>query len=371
MVKVCHLTSAHDSNDVRIFYKECVSLASAGYDMYLVAQGRSREEAGVHVIGTGAAPDSRLKRMTVFAERIYKKALEVDADIYHLHDPELLPYGKKLKKLGKKVIFDSHENTLEQMLDKAYIPALIRPAASEGYRWYATKLFKQFDALISVTPHIVNQLAQINSSTYMVTNYPLLEEMTTGENEKEEKLRLCFAGGISEQWSHETILGALAEEDNVEYMLCGQGKKEYIKILQDMPGWKNVQFYGMLPHAESLELQKKSDIGMALLQPSRNTGFNVGTIGNTKIFEYMLSGIPIICTNFTLWQEIIQHYQCGICVPPQDPKAVLDAIRFIQTHRDMAAQMGRNGRRAVEQEFNWSTQEKTLLELYAKLCGEM
>ena len=115
MTKVCHMTSVHPPEDVRIFHKECVSLAEAGYEVYLVERGESCEKNGVHIIGLGDLPKNRLKRMTEGAKKVYEKALELDCDIYHFHDPELLPYGLKLKKKGKKVIFDSHENTLEQI----------------------------------------------------------------------------------------------------------------------------------------------------------------------------------------------------------------------------------------------------------------
>ena len=49
MKRVCHLTSVHSSDDTRVFHKECVSLARAGYDVTLVAPGESREELGVHI----------------------------------------------------------------------------------------------------------------------------------------------------------------------------------------------------------------------------------------------------------------------------------------------------------------------------------
>ena len=101
-MKVCHMTSAHPPEDVRIFYKECVSLANAGYDVYLVAKGESYEKNGVHIIGVGQPSGGRLSRMTKFSKQVYQAALAVNADIYHFHDPELLPYGLKLKRRGKK-----------------------------------------------------------------------------------------------------------------------------------------------------------------------------------------------------------------------------------------------------------------------------
>ena len=119
-MKVCHMTSAHDPEDIRIFHKECVSLAKNGYDVYLVERGDSYEKNGVHIVGVGTIPDSRLQRMTQGARRVYEAALALDCDIYHFHDPELLPYGVMLKKKGKKVIFDSHENTVEQIMEKEW-----------------------------------------------------------------------------------------------------------------------------------------------------------------------------------------------------------------------------------------------------------
>lgn len=367
MKKICHLTSAHESNDDRIFQKECASLARAGYDTYLVARGESREEKGVHVVGLGEAPTSRLKRMISFAKKVYMKALEIDADIYHLHDPELLPWGVKLKKSGKKVIFDSHENTLEQMEEKYWIPPFLRKPVSTVYKQYAKIQFKVFDCLVSVTPHIIRQLKEINSNVWMVTNYPIISDSKPPEKAQHDSVNICFTGGISEQWGHLHIVECLKDVENVTYILCGPVGSLYLQKLQQLQGWEKVDYRGLLPYEQAREIQRQSDVGIALLLPNRNTNGREGTIGNIKLFEYMMAGLPVICTEFDLWRDIIDKYNCGIYIDPTDKAALINAIEFIRSNPDDAKQMGLNGRRAVEQEFNWGTQEKTLLELYERI----
>jgi len=364
MKRVCHMTSAHNSDDVRIFHKECTSLAKAGYDVWLVARGGSRDENGVHVLGVGQPSGGRLSRMTGFARRVYDTALTLDADIYHLHDPELLPYALKLKRHGKKVIFDSHEDTLNQMSQKQWIPVVIRPFVSVAYRRYAENVFRRLDALISVTPHVVEELRQINPHTWMVTNYPKLDEQILVKDKRPEKFTLCFTGGIDEQWCHAEIIAAINAVDRVRYVLCGFGAPGYLAELQGLPGWDKADYRGKVPHEEAVRLQRQSDAGMALLKPSNNSGRMRGTLGNTKIFEYMMSGLPVICTDFALWQDIIDRYQCGLCIDPTRADEIIGAIKRLEDDPQEARRMGQNGRRAVEQEFNWGTQEAKLLELY-------
>ena len=135
-IKVCHLTSAHKAKDDRIFVKECISLAKAGYEVYIIApDAENRVCDNVHFLGINSfkIKSSRVRRFVKVGRLVYQKAVELDADIYHLHDPELLLYGLKLKHRGKKVIFDSHEDVPNQILSKTWIPGLLRSFVARIY----------------------------------------------------------------------------------------------------------------------------------------------------------------------------------------------------------------------------------------------
>ena len=92
----------------------------------------------------GEVPKSRLKRILFFTKKIYKAALKLDSDIYHIHDPELLPTAAKLAKRGKIVIFDSHENVTGQIEEKTYIPKLFRKIIAKVYSVFEKNVLKSY-----------------------------------------------------------------------------------------------------------------------------------------------------------------------------------------------------------------------------------
>lgn len=365
MMKVCHMTSAHGAEDERIFFKECISLARNGYEVYQVSQGKSYEKNGVRIVGVGEQPTGRLKRMTSFSKKVYRAALALDADLYHFHDPELLPYGLKLKKRGKKVIFDSHEDTLNSTLEKEWIPAPIRKMANIWFKGWQERACRQFDAVITVTPHLVELFRSFNPRTVQITNFPVLRDETAAVPQPNT---LAFAGGISRQWNHNTIIKALERLPDCRYRLCGFGESSYLQELQALPAWGQVQYLGRVPHEEVPDILAGCAAGMALLSYGHNTDGKNGTMGNTKVFEEMMAGLPIICTDFVLWRDLVNRWHCGLCVDPEDPEAIAAAVQYLLDHPDEARQMGENGRRAVKEEFNWGVEEKKLLALYEEMA---
>lgn len=363
MTKICHMTSAHPPEDVRIFSKECVSLAKAGYDVYLVEPGESCEKDGVHIVGVGQPSGGRLSRMTSFSKKVYRAALALDAELYHVHDPELLPYALRLKKRGKKVIFDSHEDVPADILEKYWISEPVRKFVSLFYARWEKHQLARLDGVISVTPHICDRLRKINPNTEMVTNYPIPEENLPAP--KFQNRKIIFPGLVSRLWCLDTVIRAIEPIDGAVLELrSGDPEGDYLKTLKALPGWEKVNFPGKISHSEVMHLMTECSCGVALVQYCPNTGWKTGTLGNTKIFEYMMAGIPVVCTDFVLWKEIADGRHCGICVNPEDVEQVRQAIRFLLDNPEEARRMGENGRRAVQEQYNWKTQEENLLRFY-------
>lgn len=371
-IKVCHMTSTHRAKDQRIFHKQCVSLANAGYDVYLVEQGPSEETNGVHIVGTQEEDAGRFYRLLKRPRHVYKLAKALDADIYQIHDMELLPFALKLKRQGKKVIFDSHEDFATSFADSDAlpVPGFVKKFLGKMYNCYERYVVKRLNAVISVTPHICERLKKNNPNTVMVTNYPILDAGEWKENMSyhPESDYIAFAGQISDTYSIPMIVESMKDIADVKLRICGPAR--VAAETERMERWQQeglVTYLGLLPFAQIPGFFNQSKAAVVLPVCNSFTGGKVGTLGSNKLFEAMLCGVPVICTNFTLWQEIIDKYHCGICVDPEDAEQFKAAVRYIASHPEDAAEMGQNGRNAVLEQYNWASQEAVLLELYKKL----
>jgi glycosyltransferase involved in cell wall biosynthesis len=364
-LKIVHLTSVHPRFDVRIYYKNCKSLVLNGYNVSLVvADGKGDEvKDGVSIVDVGATTAGRLSRMIKTSSLVYEKAKELDGDIYHLHDPELIPAGLRLKKLGKKVIFDSHEDVSKQILSKPYLSKISKIILSTIFEWYEYWSLPKFDYLIAATPFIRDKLLKINPNTVYISNFPLLNEFKISSWMHKENA-VVYIGAITEMRGIKKVILALSFTQNVRLNLAGIFSENiFEEKIKQIENWSKVNTLGILNRQQVNEVLNKSVAGLVTLLPVPNHI----TSQPTKMYEYMAAGIPVIASNFSLWREIIEGNQCGICVDPFNPKAIGDAIQYLIDNPKEAEQMGKNGRKAVEQKYNWSIEEKKLLKLYKDL----
>ena len=365
LFKICHMTSVHKRYDARILKKECVTLANSGYDVTLLVADNKEDEIykGVKITSINFTPKNRLDRILNAKKKMLAKALKINADVYHFHDPELIPVGVSLTKYGKKVIYDSHEDYVQDLKEKPWIPSVLRSFVASIFNLYEKHNGKKFHAIITVTPNIIEKFKQYHNHVYMVTNYPILDEIELNTTQKQRQV--CFTGLITSLWCHENVVTAVnLLDDDIKYVLAGTVDVDYLSKLRSLDKRNMVEYLGYIDSNAAQELQRSSLAGISILQYGPTVYGNHGTLGNTKLFEYMSVGIPVICTDFILWKEIIDKWQCGICVSPTDSDAIASAIHYLLHHQEIAKSMGERGHRAVVNEYNWQTQAKILLKAY-------
>lgn len=371
--RICHMSSVHHGLDIRIFRKECVSLAAAGYETHLVANATAADaaEAGIHGVTLHPLPPrrkkSRLSRMSLHAWRCYAMAKRIDADLYHFHDPELIPYGLLLAQSGKKVIFDAHEDLPAQIHSKDWIPTPARRAIAGLARRLEEEGATRFSAVVAATPSIANLFNGIAKQVAVINNYPLIDELApqshTGTTKRDS---VCYVGGITPIRGIKEAVQAIAHTQ-CQLLLAGTFSSTALRDeVMRFDGWSKVKEYGFVNRQQVSEILTRSFSGLVTFcrEP------NAVTAQPNKMFEYMSAGVPVIASNFPLWREIVEGNQCGICVDQADPEAIASAIRHLHARPHEVKRMGENGRKAVETKFRWDREEAKLIALYQNLLDE-
>jgi glycosyltransferase involved in cell wall biosynthesis len=364
---IVHLTSAHARYDTRIFIKMCSSLATQGYKVSLVvADGLGGENKnGVDIVDAGAKSGGRLSRMTNTVKKVYTKAKALDADIYHLHDPELIPIGLLLKLSGKKVIFDAHEDLPKQLLAKPYLNPFSLKILASIVSVFENLVCCHFDGIVAATPFIRDKFLKINRCTIDINNFPVTGELYTEISWSDKKNEICYVGGIgSTRGIRETVQAFEYIDSPARLNLGGRFSEHAVEAeVKNSSGWAKVNELGFLDRNGVRETLERSVAGLVTLHPI----INYLDALPVKMFEYMAAGIPVIASNFPLWKEIVEGSSCGICVDPMNPKAIAEAIDFMVNNPEQAKLMGENGKRAVYEKYNWGIEKTKLFAFYKSI----
>lgn len=370
--RIAHLTSVHPWEDPRIFRKMCRSLAAAGHDVHLVAaRGPEFGAERVDGVSVNLVPESRsrFERVTRTAWHLYRKALAINADIYHFHDPELIPVGLLLRLGGSVVIYDVHEDMPKRIMDREWIPYFLRPPAG----WLVSVVQKIAGAILSAvvtaTPTIARRFNR--KKTVIVRNYPSLDEFSNVTIDWLRKAQtIVFIGTIDKSRGVlELIEGFRQLGSSSEAKLVIAGRREggeYDAAIDRAVEGLAVELPGYLNREQVGQLLEEATVGAVTQLPSDFANEAI----STKMFEYMAAGIPVVTTDMPLWTEVIETADCGTTVDPLDCHQVAEALEHWLTNPDAAKQVGINGRKAIEEIYNWEQEFVALNDLYLRLVRE-
>lgn len=366
MEKVCHISTLHSLYDVRIFYKECRTLKNAGYDVYyIVTNEKSKTINGINIIGIPKALN-RIERALKINFLALLKALKLKADIYHFHDPELIPIGIILKLYGRKVIYDLHEDVPNNILEKPWIKnTFIRKIISALYKAIEQVCVKIIDGVVIAVPDWRERFPP--EKTIVLRNLVSLQLIDSIEPHeiKKDKLCLIYNGTLSENRGIAQIIKAMSYLDTEsELWLFGKWSgRDFEDQCRSYHEWKYVKYFGRQKVENVYVYLKNADIGlhMPYADKKNQSGYPV------KAFEFMACKLPFIITDHPSKRR--NFSSCALFADPRKPEDIAEKIMILMNNGNMRLQLGEAGRKIIEKEFNWERESMNLVKFYRKLYG--
>jgi glycosyltransferase involved in cell wall biosynthesis len=364
--KVCILSSVRLATEHRMLSKEGASLVRAGYRVTIVAPHPHDEMLSGISIKAVPKFTSRLSRIVRTIWCVYREALRQCADVYHFHDTALILVGWLLKLHGKRVLYDVREDTPATIHDRYWIPRCARPAVAWAVDIAEKLSGRMLDGIVAATPHIGQRFPR--SKTVVVQNFPLLDEVFPASRPYLERPPLVlYIGAITASRGVLELIDAMALlPETLQARLALGGELEPSELEQQArqkPGWKHTDYAGWQNRCGLLDLLSRARIGVVPILPTPNHMDSQPI----KLFEYMIAGLPVVASNLPRQGEIMRETQCGLLVEPGQPKALAEAIQWLLEHPEEAQAMGKRGRQAVLQTYNWDSQAQLLLHLYRRV----
>ena len=376
---VVHLTSGHSAFDTRVFHKECVTLAQAGYKVTLLVQAfppdlaRGTYEA-VEVVPF-PQPSSRLERLTRLTRSQYRLAVGYNADLYHVHDWELLPWAVLLQwRTGKPVIFDRHEYYVERFRETPHVHPWLRPFTSKAYELTERVLGQKLAGIIVVNSEMAKSCRRFNQNVISVYNYPK-RQLAERVLDVGSSNTAIYVGAMGRERGYKIFLETMTlvrqQMPEANALLLGwleprDVRARYVNSEETWLERGGIRVVDKVPHDEVFTYLDRSAIGWI---PWLRTANNMRGIPH-KLFEYMAAGKPVVAPRMGFIEKYVSETECGILVEPGNAQMHADAILCLLTHPDEARRMGENGRRAVLQRYNWEKESERLLAFYRQLLSE-
>ncbi|HEY8937750.1 MAG TPA: glycosyltransferase family 4 protein [Cyclobacteriaceae bacterium] len=356
------LANGHSPFDTRIFLKEAVSLSREGFNVSIIVPNKSDDERDDIKIIAVPLVSKGWQKLVVTPWRIFIKARKQSKDsIFHIHDSDILIVGVLLKILGRRVIYDAHEDTPLQISYQHWLPTVVKIP----YRWFYYVLEKIcgiiFNKIIVAEP-VIAKYFPVRKTT-LIRNFPMADafKRESVKPYKDRASRLVSVGTLTKvRGLYEMLEGADRAKKTVDFEFVLGGKFAPAELEQKTKATYSFTFLSWISHRELVDLLFDSRIGIIIPHPIERYKTNYPV----KLFEFMAAGIPVIASKAGESALFVNEAQCGILVDPLNVKEIADAIVWLFQHAEEAEAMGKRGQKLIFEKYNWEKESENLLEVY-------
>ena len=394
-LKICLLADSHGLYDDRIYWKEALSLKRNGFEVhYLLAgeessTGKTKEGIAFTIIKRRHYVKNRYLNFLVkkiipggLYSTMFRKAAQLRADVYHIHDLKVNKIGRKLRSLPQfpKVIYDVHEPYPENIIDYHDTSGLLtylKIAYSRQIRKWEINCAKKYDFIIATEENIRDRFRKIlpDEKVDIIYNYTDLGSTRKEIPYEKKTYDAIYTGGITKRRGAMKILEAtkIASTQRPDLKIIFLGTYFPSELKDEMTAYlvknkltKNVILHDPVPYSEVSEFYSLSRIGFGIFLPIPTHRI----ILQIKIFEYMNYGLPIIGSNFGHIMNYMKENDAGIAVDPEDPQEISEALLKLLQDRQLYDRMSKNGMKAVDEKYYWEIMEIKLVSIYRGLLSD-
>ncbi|MCB0723902.1 MAG: glycosyltransferase [Ignavibacteriae bacterium] len=370
---ICHVTSMHPFNDDRIFERACKGLNSIGDKVILIAT----HDGDIVIDGIGILGLKKrkgLSRRILSSFEAFRKARTVKADVFHFHDPDLIPWMLILSFLNRKVVYDVHENYESRAVKLP--PLFLRKVYAKIYRKLENMLSSGFSGLTVVTPSMKNLFRGVNKPIEVTDNVVYVSRLKDVElpAEKNKKLTIYTSGTNSKYRNCLQTIDALPhilrEVPDIRMMFAGRYYPEDYRSLlnkraEDLGVSEYVSIEGMMSWEENFKRTAGAHIGCVFYEDNLN---NRVTLPN-RLYEYMFCGVAVLGEDFPEVRRVLEDSGAGLCVNSNSPESIAGKAIYMLKNPDVMIEMGRKGREAVLKKYNFENELMRLDQFYKKIAG--
>lgn len=371
------VTSIHPDFDARI-WKHARLLSDSGHNVKLICPWTLPNRTnidGIDIYTFTKAPHRIIRPLWYWISLVPLLILVIRrSQIVHFHDLDLLPI-MTLIALVKPVVYDVHENYPDEMLEKEWIPKLLRPST-----YYVVKYVQLVCSLIIKNIVLVapSQEKYFGSSSlhktylYNYASISLIEEVA--DNYESRSPCVIFTG--SQHLNNGSMLlldiAHLVVKKNVsvKFIMIDRFsdykfREQFYKKRSSLELENNVIIVGNIKPQSIMEYLNTATIGISpnLRVPQQINGIH------TKLFEYMAAGIPMIISDLPHQKELIMQTGSGYAEMPESPEDFANAIIKLTENPSLAMAMGRSAQIAFLDHYCYESQLAILLRFYNKIVA--
>jgi len=277
------------------------------------------------------------------------------------NDLDTLPANFMASRIRRvPLIYDSHELFTQ-------VPELIhRKTVQSVWKWIEHRLVPKLQHAVTVNYSIATIYRRLYGTRFkVVRNVPKRLEYTPREKDPAAKQMIIYQGSLNIGRGLELMIDAMRHIQDVRFVVVGTGDIEdelRQRVVQNKLN-DRVEFRGRMLPEDLVALTMQADLGISL---EEDLGLNYRYSLPNKLFDYIQSRVPVLCSALPEMSRIVDSYGVGIASRERDPEKLAGLIRYMLTERSGGAWMDALNRAADD--LCWENEANTYLELLND-CG--